>query len=161
MPEYWTDDSKIARRVVESLPEGVKGSVAVDADFHHPVDLAEMLKGYDLVIATRMHMAILALGAGTPVMPIAYEFKMDELFRRLGHGQWVQDIESINGESLIKAVDSFLESMPQIRGTLFTAVQKERESALESAGLVKKAFNQWQHSKRLREDLRSRQRVEA
>ena len=161
MPEYWTDDSKIAWRVVESLPEGIKGSVIVDSDFHHPVDLAEMLKGYDLVIATRMHMAILALGAGIPVVPIAYEFKMHELFKRLGHGRWVQNIESINGESLIEAVDSFLDSMPQIRGTLFTAVQKERESALESAGLVKKAFNQWQQSKRLRKDLRSRQRVEA
>lgn len=36
-----------------------------------------------------MHMAILALTSGTPVFPITYEFKTQELFNRLGLGEWV------------------------------------------------------------------------
>lgn len=147
MPEYWADDSKVARMIVENLPDHIKKSVEVDTDFHHPAVLAEMLKGYDLVIATRMHMAILALGVGIPVFPIAYEFKMRELFAKLGQGCCVQDIENISAQSIVKEVDSFLDSMPQIRESLFAAVEKERESALASAGLVKKAFDLWQQSK--------------
>jgi colanic acid/amylovoran biosynthesis protein len=144
MPEYWTDDSKVARKIVEGLPYHLRSSVSVDAGFHHPKDLAEMLKSYDLVVATRMHMAILALGAGTPVLPIAYEFKMRELFERLGQGNWVQDIEKISPESLIRAADSFLDSISQSRAALFAAVEKERQDALESVSFVKKAFDEWQ-----------------
>jgi colanic acid/amylovoran biosynthesis protein len=156
MPEYWTDDSKLAKQIVETLPESVRDSIRVDSSFHHPKELAEILKRYDMVIATRMHVAILALGAGVPVLPIAYEFKMKEMFEKLGQSCWVQDIETINDQSLIKAVDLFLHSMPGICESLFAAVQKERESALESAGLVKKAFHQWQESNSLRNIARFR-----
>src|SRR6185295_15612118 len=106
-----------------------------------------MLKDYDLVIATRMHMAILALSVGTPVLPIAYEFKMRELFERLGQERWVQDIEVISGDALIYAVDQFLRELPEIRGPLFTAVQKEYEDAAASGHLVRKAFEEWRQTK--------------
>ena len=44
----------------------------------------ELAKGFDFVVATRMHMMILSLCVGTPVLPIAYEFKTKELAARLG-----------------------------------------------------------------------------
>jgi colanic acid/amylovoran biosynthesis protein len=144
MPEYWTDDSKVATTVVDGLSADTRGSVSVDCDFHDPVALATMLMDYDLVIATRMHMAILALGVGTPVLPIAYEFKMRELFDRLGLEEWVHDIETISGQRLIDSVDRFLERLPEIRPTLFAAVQKEHENAIASGQLVREAFERWQ-----------------
>ena len=141
MPEYWTDDSQVARRIVEGLPDRVNNSVVVDTNFHHPRDLAEILKGFDLIIATRMHMAILALGVGVPVLPIAYEFKMRELFESLGHARWVQDMEKMSGASLIHTVDLFLDSLPQTRKALFAAVQREREKAIDSVEFVREALN--------------------
>lgn len=143
MPEYWTDDSKLAQQIVDDLPENIRQSVSVDASFHHPVDLARMLRGYDLVIATRMHMAIIALGVGTPVLPIAYEFKMQELFERLGQARWVQDMETLSPATLISAVDQFLAELSEIRGPLFTAVQRERASAAASGEIVKHAYDEW------------------
>ena len=144
MPEYWTDDSKVAQRIVDSLSDDIRGSVSVNTSFHQPAILAKMLKDYDLVIATRMHMAILAFTVGTPVLPIAYEFKMRELFEKLGQGRWVQDIETISADTLVEAADLYLDLMPQIRKALFSAVQKEHESAVASGSLVRDAFEQWQ-----------------
>jgi colanic acid/amylovoran biosynthesis protein len=147
MPEYRTDDSKLATSIVEGLGDNVRRSVSVDSDFHHPAVLARKLKEYDLVIATRMHMAILALSVGTPVLPIAYEFKMQELFDRLGHGQWVQNIETVSGHGLAHGVDAMLNELPGIRAKLFNAVEKEHENAVASGQLVKQAFEEWRRSK--------------
>lgn len=144
IPEYWTDDSRVAVEIVEELPEKIKQHVNVDRNFHHPKDLLQKLGSYDLVIATRMHMAILALAAGTVVFPIAYEFKTQELFNRLGMGQWVQDIELIDAKSLNDSLASFLEAIPEIRQLIFPKVAEERERALESGMIVKKALQQWE-----------------
>lgn len=147
MEEYWTNDARVAQTVVDILPERIRSAVSVNSDFHPPAVLANMLRDYDLVIATRMHMAILALGVGTPVLPIAYEFKMHELFEKLGQGRWVQDIETISANTLIETADTFLASLPEIREPLFTAVQKEYESAKASGQLVKAAFDRWRESR--------------
>ena len=149
MPEYWTDDSRIAATIVDGLDANVRESVSVDSDFHDPIELTKMLQDYDVVIATRMHMAILALGAGTPVVPIAYEFKMRELFERLGQGRWVHDIETISAKTLIDSIEHFLEQLPELRPALFAAVQNERENALASGQYVKEAFDQWRQSNEL------------
>lgn len=143
MPEYWADDAKLAQQIVDGLPQTTRQSVSVDAGFHHPAELAGMLKHYDLVIATRMHMAIMALGVGTPVLPIAYEFKMQELFERLGQARWVQDMETLSPDTLSSAVDQFLAALPEIRGPLFTAVEGERASAAVSGEIVKHAYDEW------------------
>ena len=147
LKEYWTNDARVAQTVVDILPERIRSAVSVNSDFHPPAVLANMLRDYDLVIATRMHMAILALGVGTPVLPIAYEFKMHELFEKLGQGRWVQDIETISANTLIETADTFLASLPEIREPLFTAVQKEYESAKASGQLVKAAFDRWRESR--------------
>ncbi|HKS09684.1 MAG TPA: polysaccharide pyruvyl transferase family protein [Pyrinomonadaceae bacterium] len=143
MPEYWTDDSKLAQIIVDGLPETIRQSVSVDSNFRRPAELAATLKNYDLVIATRMHMAIIALSVGTPVLPIAYEFKMHGLFERLGQARWVQDIESVNGEVLIEKLEQFLEALPGMRRPLFTAVQREHASAVASGQIVKQAYEEW------------------
>ena len=105
---YWTDDSATAETLVEHLDESVRGAVRIDREFHTPSQLVSMLGNFDAVIATRMHVAILALLAGTPVLPIAYEFKTVELFAKLGLDGLVQDIETITPEGLTAACDHFL-----------------------------------------------------
>jgi colanic acid/amylovoran biosynthesis protein len=143
IPEYWTDDSRTADEIVQSLPLDVAGAVAVDRAFHTPLMLRELVSEFDLVIATRLHMAILALGVGTPVLPIAYEFKTTELFTRLGCADWVSSIDDLTPDALIEKVDAFLEALPALREPVFRAVERERHSALNSAGLVRAAWQEW------------------
>lgn len=146
IPEYRYDDSKVALQVYEMLPSTISDSIIVDKKHYSPTDLMSELKKYDIVISTRLHMAILALGVGIPVFPIAYEFKTQELFTNLGLGRWIQDIEDICAELLISLVDSFIDSIPKIRNELFHAVERERKSALMSGNMIKKAYEQWQNN---------------
>lgn len=141
--EYWTDDSQVAKQIVGRIPEEQRTCIAVDDSFHRPKELIQLLESYDFVLATRMHMAIFALLSGTPVVPISYEFKTRELFERLGQGKWVQDIENIDGLSLIQSVDAFIAAIPKIQETLFARVNDERARALRAAELVKGAYELW------------------
>ncbi|MEL6578179.1 MAG: polysaccharide pyruvyl transferase family protein [Cyanobacteria bacterium J06621_12] len=145
--EYWKDDSEFALKIVQHLPDNISDRVTVNRDFNPPEKIAQIISDYDLVIATRLHMAILSLGAGVPVFPIAYEFKTQELFAKLGCGKWTVDIEAIEAASLIEKVDDYIAAVPQIRAQLFAGIQEERASAWESSDLVQQAYKKWQESK--------------
>ena len=137
VPEYWTDDSATAELIAEQLPARIRERVHVDRAFHRPADYMRLLAEFDLSVATRMHAGILALIAGTPVLPIAYEFKTHELFARLGMAEWVQDIESVTGTSLRSALDGFVEALPSLEGPLFEGVAREQALAREGGALVR------------------------
>ena len=64
VPEYWTNDAEMAQRVLDGLPAPLRGRVRVDGRFHTPAELIAAYGAADLVIATRMHAAILALVGG-------------------------------------------------------------------------------------------------
>ena len=133
VPGYAYDDSLVARRIADRLPQDVRSSVVIDSEFHRPEELIEMLGDFDLVVATRMHMAILGLAAGIPVLPISYEFKTRALFDRLGMSSYVCDIEDISGDLLLGALDGFIEKLPAFRDELFRKVEEERRRADSAA----------------------------
>ena len=115
---YWADDSACAAEVVASLEPGVRALVLLRRDHVAPELLRDAYGGFDLVVATRMHAAILALCAGTPVVPISYEFKTKELFGSLGLPELVIDIEEVTASGLIEVVRAALARLPQLRTVL-------------------------------------------
>lgn len=132
IPEYWTDDSRAAREVVAGLPEHVRAAVTVDDRFHTPEALMDVLEGFDLVLATRMHMAIMSLSVGLPVLAVAYEFKTRELFQGLGLGRWVHDIDDVHGDVLARSADAIVAELPAVQSAAAAVVARERERALAS-----------------------------
>ncbi len=140
IPEYYLDDSNIAQEIFNSLPAHVANSVQVNSEFHSPEALAEFVKPFDFVVATRLHMAILSLGVGVPVFPIAYEFKTKELFEKIGGGSWTVDIEDIEPEVFVKAVDSFFQKLINVRNILIDSTEQERIQVFESCSLLKQIF---------------------
>jgi colanic acid/amylovoran biosynthesis protein len=115
-PEYWTDDSRTAEEILHRLPNALHGNVTIDRQFRRPAEFIAELATFDLTVATRLHAAIMSLCAGTPVLPIAYEFKTTELFRRFGLGDAVIDIEDISPETVLGAFE---------KGTAFWSVHAE------------------------------------
>ena len=111
IPEYWTDDTRLADEIVSGLPEDVGPAVTVDRQFRQPTEIVEAYQGFQLVIATRMHAAILSLVAGTPVLGIAYEFKMDELFRQLDMDQARISTVQINPEDSQETLSAMLKNL--------------------------------------------------
>lgn len=140
IPEYWKDDSQVALEITEKLAKNVIKSVSIERNFHSPTKLAEILQSFDFVISTRLHMAILSLGVGIPVMPIAYEFKTQELFKNIGQENLVMDIEDINTTNLIELITQFITSIDKIRPQMFAGVYQEYEKAKKSQLLVTEAF---------------------
>ena len=143
-PAYRYDDAVVAADIVATLPEDVRLRVSVDADYHRPEEMLDLLGGFDLVLATRMHVAILALSAGVPVLPIAYEFKTQALFDRLGLGEWVQDIERVRPNTLSSVADQFIENLPALRADLFGQVEVQRAEAMASGEWVRDAVRERQ-----------------
>lgn len=129
VPEYSTDDSLVAQEIWGQLAPDVAARATVRIDFLHPQALQALLGRAVVAVCTRMHMAILALTVDTPVLPVAYEFKTQELFDRLGRGD---DVLPYGGteEALSKAklASVIARSAPDV-----TAL---RTSALTSGALV-------------------------
>jgi colanic acid/amylovoran biosynthesis protein len=135
--EYWARDCDVALEIAGDLAPRVRERVSVDQKFHTPEQLLEMIGGFDLVIATRMHMAILALAAGVPVLPIAYEFKTQELFaNELGMSEWVLSIDTLTEESIASMLEKFLDNLPNLRPSLFAAVARQHERAIGIGALL-------------------------
>jgi colanic acid/amylovoran biosynthesis protein len=145
IPEYWTDDSRVAADLIRELPPTIREQVSLDDGFHRPQELIDRLREYDLLVATRMHMAILGLCAGVPVLAIAYEFKTTELFRSLGLGEWVHDIETVRAESLIHAVDALIARLEEIGAVVLQVAERERRRALASGRLTRAMVSASRH----------------
>lgn len=140
VPAYWTDDSAHAVEIVTGLPADVRERVAVDRGFHRPEALLERLAGFDAIVSTRMHVAILGLCVGTPVLPIAYEFKTRELFARLGLEHWVRDIDELAGTDLGTLFDAFWADRDGWRAPLAVGVERERALADEAVDVLRHAI---------------------
>ena len=141
VPEYAHDDARTAREIYEALSPAARERARVDSGFHTPEQLMAKLKTFDAVVATRMHMAILSLISGTPVVPIAYEFKTRELFNELGQGDLVVAIEDTSAERLIEAAERLFERMRHgdARRSLFASVERARQGAQSAADRLAQA----------------------
>jgi len=137
--EYWSDDSAVADQVTRRLSPDILRHVEVDRMHRRPENMIRRLKDFDVVVATRMHAAILALCAGRPVLAIAYEFKSRELFRRLGLGDLVVDIEEATAERLTAALDRLLAARSAIVEKVAKSAAAERQAALAVGNLVRRA----------------------
>ncbi|AXQ28866.1 polysaccharide pyruvyl transferase [Solimonas sp. K1W22B-7] len=136
IPDYLYDDSQIADRICARLDPDVRRAVSVDHGFHSPTALMETLRDFDFAISTRMHMAILGLCAGLPVLPIAYEFKTTELYRALGQSEWVTDISAIDSEAFATLAVRFSEHFSSFRQIVAPLVLEQAASARSAGRLI-------------------------
>ena len=140
IPGYRFDDSCIAHAIWQRLPKDIRSEVKVGRDFHKPEELLTLYAECDFLISTRMHSGILALCAGVPVLPIAYEFKTYELYRQLGMNDWVQNIEEIDEDTLSEAVDRFVQDIPCLRTNLFSRVAQQAQQVGTVESVIRNAL---------------------
>lgn len=123
IPEYWTNDANTADEIYTMLPDDVRENVEVDRQFRQPWEVVEIYQTYDVVIATRMHAAILSLCARTPTLGIAYEFKMEELFSNLKMPELVLNIDSLSIMAIKKSVRRLLSERDRYRPLVNSAAE--------------------------------------
>lgn len=140
VPDYEYDDSDVAREMVAGLPEDVAAQVTVDAAFRKPEALLSTLEGIDAVISTRMHMAILSLCKGVPVLPIAYERKTADLFGGMGMGDLLLDIEDITPEAASEKVALLMGDLAGWQGKAARATLDLHAQAMTTVDHLRAAF---------------------
>lgn len=128
----FSDDSRLAQRIVDEHLAG-EPNVRVDRSFRTPTQLIDQLTGFDVAIATRMHFAILALAAGTPVVAIAYEFKSRELLRGMGREDLVVDYNDVRADWLVARANDVLGGGAALRADVARMVEAFRVDAVRPA----------------------------
>jgi colanic acid/amylovoran biosynthesis protein len=128
---YRFDDAEEADLIRSLLSPDVREAVHVDTHFHHATEFIEMMRGFDVVVAMRMHASIMSWLAGTPAVAIAYEPKTRELFGRHGQGHLVQDMTDLDPQELVSSVKSLLDAGGVARATVARGVSMEVERLAE------------------------------
>ncbi|MDX8453268.1 polysaccharide pyruvyl transferase family protein [Mesorhizobium sp. VK9D] len=132
VPEYAHDDARTARAIVAELDSEIAKHVSVDAAFHTPDQLMALVKGCDFVVATRMHMMIMSLCVGTPVLPIAYEFKTKEVAKHIGVADLLLDIDTVTPSEAAEKLGRFIDNLDRYRRASLQAVLEEHASAMSA-----------------------------
>lgn len=87
----YVDDSKTAEKILNSFGLSDNPSVVVDHEYHTLDELQEILKSFDFVIGTRLHMCILSLINSVPALNISYEEKGRATYDYLGLADYTID----------------------------------------------------------------------
>ncbi len=132
------DDSRVATQIYNLLPEAMKPHVTVEKGFHHPAEIMDILREVDLVIATRLYMMIFGLCVGTPVLPISYEFKTEELCGILDIKEIMSNIESITAGDLMGKADVLLNNYDEYRDKMLHAAIDRHNSAMKAVSYLQR-----------------------
>ena len=140
IPEYWTDDSATAAAFAEDLEPDVRAQVTVDRGFHDPRALIAMLRGFDGTIACRLHMAILSICGGAPVLPVSYEPKFEETFADLGAEDLVVRVGEIEPEAFRARALNWSDALDAEAARLARSAPRLCASARSAGPLVRRAY---------------------
>lgn len=112
--EEYTDDNKVVKKILALIPDSYHSKINIYNTYLDLPQILELLREMDFIVATRLHMSILALISGTPVYPIAYEFKTIELYNSLGYSK-VETLEDISPATLPNSIESFVNGFTYVR----------------------------------------------
>ncbi len=130
------DDRPACRTLATEL-----SAAGVRARFLDVVDMAdqELCAVYGslrLVVASRLHSAIMALSAGTPAVAIAYLPKTHGIFQRMGLGDMSLSASSLNATALARAIGDALQRHDELANALRARLPSVRASAAHGADLA-------------------------
>jgi polysaccharide pyruvyl transferase WcaK-like protein len=107
-------DAAIAHEVARRM----RHAAVVLEDDLSPAQLHRAYGRLDLLIGVRMHAGILAMAAGTPFVGIAYGIKHAGIMEDLGLVRYLADIDRLDPDWLVHAVESALDERPAIGAIL-------------------------------------------
>lgn len=118
---------RVATRLSGEVPVIWAGSTSAQA--------LERYAGYDLVLASRLHSALLALCAGVPAIALGYQPKSAGVFTDVGLEDWVADVRSLDAAALLEQADAILADAeaPNRAASAAIGARDRLESALAEA----------------------------
>lgn len=136
VPGYRFDDAAVARSIMAALEADIVGSVTLNASFHSPERFSDVVSKLDLYVSTRLHGAIQALNVGTPVLPIAYEFKTRELWSRFGLSGYLLDLSPNDPVHWLQVLTSLNENAAAYSSALREKSDAAYVSAMSASRMI-------------------------
>ena len=129
---YNRDDRMIALSIAGRVQDPSHFRVVMDE--LNDLELGALFSTCDLVVGTRLHSAIIALGAGTPAIALNYEHKSEGIMAQLGLPILARPISALLDGSLTEHVLSLLRDIYAVKKSSAQAVAAEyrRASAMIS-----------------------------
>lgn len=118
-------DPPVARRIVERL----------GSQHGHNCEIREaptvqsylgLVRGARVIIASRLHAAILALLAGSPVVAVAYARKVRQLMQDVHLAQYSVDFDAVSASGLVALVERSLAEEASLRGHILKQTEAYR-----------------------------------
>jgi colanic acid/amylovoran biosynthesis protein len=127
------DDVGLGVRLRERFSDPSR--VEVIEDDLAPDDLMAIYSSLELLVATRLHSAILAAVSGTPIIHLVYEREKGiGVMARLGLERWTRLSQELDGEDLARLIEKLRSESEEVRAHLTVrvpALRAEVEGALE------------------------------
>lgn len=128
------DDRVISKKIYERVR--YKRRVKLISNKYNPEELKGLIGQFELLISSRMHPIIHAISMCTPVIGIDYNFKVEELMRRIGLESGVCHIVNWNYADLISKTNDMYSAREKIRKILITESKVMQNYALSNAKLI-------------------------
>jgi len=130
-PSGAEDDRRLSGYVHARLRESIPSSHL--CFFKTPVGAApdtfiQLLRQADMLITSRLHAAIFAILAGTPVVVIGYQHKSRGVLQTLGLESCFLSIEEMQGESLFRLCAAVLQDQDEWRKKILCPLSEMRET---------------------------------
>ena len=129
------DDRPFARRFAKQFGKDERVH-ALQGPYSPSVTMAVMDQ-CEVIVAMRLHGAILAINNGTPLLGLNYMPKVERLFAEIGKPEWQIPIAELNEEWLRQEFESLWANKRQRRQELNAALRSRKESAVKTFELLK------------------------
>jgi colanic acid/amylovoran biosynthesis protein len=131
-----TDDRLVADEVLKLLPAELIDRTTVVRGEYQPQELQAIYGLVDFHIGTRLHSNILATSMTTPVIGIAYEFKMVGAMKTLNLADYVTDIETVTPDGFWNQVSAAVDNRHDIRAKIIERLPQVRADAQHNAHYI-------------------------
>ena len=114
----YASDVDMAKEIREKLKLENQESFLIREDDWSPVEIKNIIGKLDFFVGTRMHSNIFATSMCIPTLAIAYEKKTNGIMQTVNLENYVEEIENISSESLVKKMDLMIRNKKKITETL-------------------------------------------
>lgn len=117
--------------LVQELAPDVAPKLELEKSLQEVAGLFQLLRKFDLVVATRYHGVLLSLTCGTPTIAVIYHAKTREVAEHMGMGEWCIDADRATGVALLERVEALIPRLPEFRKSLATRRNVDLPTLLE------------------------------
>lgn len=123
----YASDVDIAKIIKKNMKEKNKKKFIIREDDWSPEEIKGLIGNLDFFVGTRMHSNIFSTSMCVPTLAIAYEKKTNGIMETVGQDKYVEEIETINAESMITKFDELQRNKDNIQKELEVKINKIRE----------------------------------